>query len=682
MANTDGSIVLNITAKMDNSITKTINALREKFDSLSSGKDIIKQLSDTIKNQKSIVEDLNTEYAELIAKGQEETPEGLEVADALKTAKRELNEFIQIINQLTGKSKSGADAIKTKFNELGKTIAQVAKRFFVFQVIYKIFSEIKNVFSDVLKSNEAFQKDWQELKAAFYTAVYPIVDLLIPALQAIINILKQWLVAIGQVAAAIKGITYQELVEQAKSSKEMADNFDDAENSSKAIKKNLAGFDEIEVLQNDNNQENGSSGGFTALEEGAQTQSMLASVMTSIGGSLAAVGLILLFHGQITWGLGFIVVGAAVWAITEIAQGEYSTDPAVDGLAKVSGEVGAALAAVGVLLLFMGLIPWGLGFIAGGAVLLGVHALAANWDELPEKTKETIDTLLLVVGTAALVLGILLCCTGVGIGLGIALIVLGATALVTEVALHWTEITNKIKEIFDSVIEWIKTYGLFVLGILLCLTGIGLPFGIALIILWAKENADKVELADVIITKVREIWEAVQNFWNTHIKKIFTFAFWLDLIKKAANGVISGVESLINGIIGGFESMLNWVVDGINSISFDVPDWLQWLLGEHFGFDIPHVQFGRAKLPRLAQGAVIPANKEFLAVLGDQKHGTNIETPLATMIEAFNTALDSRGSGQEPIHVHLYLDSKEIYNSVVNKNRENTRITGTNALAY
>ena len=87
------------------------------------------------------------------------------------------------------------------------------------------------------------------------------------------------------------------------------------------------------------------------------------------------------------------------------------------------------------------------------------------------------------------------------------------------------------------------------------------------------------------------------------------------------------------------------------------------------------------RTPKYASGVVIPPNTAHLAIIGDQKKGYNIETPLDTMISAFNTALDSRGAG-EPVHVHLYLDGKEIYDNVVNRNRANTRITGVNELAY
>lgn len=699
MANSDGNIVLTVKTQIDSTLSATIDKLKQKFNSLSASKggksinkefadtkNIVEQLTATISEQQTILQELRTEYAGLIVEGKEGTPPGQELKEAITTAEKELAVFSNTLDGMADKGKEGTKKLADGFKNVRKRIAQIAKQLFLFQLIYKLFNTIKQIFSDVLMSNAEFREDWEELKAAFYTAVYPIIELLVPALQIIINAVKQWLVAIGNVAAAIKGITYNELVEQSKATKQMADNFEKSEKSSEGIKRNLAGFDEVTVLQDENKGDSDTSG-FDNLQDfdSAQTQTMLANITQSIGGALTAVGIILLFHGIVSWGIGFIIAGATLWAITEIATSEYSTDPIINTVAQVSGYIATALAAIGVILLCCGLVPWGLGFIAAGAVIFGVHELAANWDELPKQTQDTISNIMAIVGAGMLILGILLCCTGVGIALGIALIAAGAISLVTVVALNWNAIVDKVKEIIDNVLEWIKTYGLLVIAILLCLTIVGIPFGIALIIKWAKDNADKVELAQVILEKVKSAWESIKQFWNKHIAKIFTFAFWLDLIKKAANGVISGVEALINGIISGFENMLNWVVDGINSIGFDVPDWLQWMLGEHFGFNIPHVHFGRAKLPRLAQGAVIPANREFLAVLGDQKRGVNIETPLATMLDAFNTALDERGGNgdsQVPIHVHLYLDGREVYNSVVNQNRENTRVTGINALAY
>lgn len=105
-----------------------------------------------------------------------------------------------------------------------------------------------------------------------------------------------------------------------------------------------------------------------------------------------------------------------------------------------------------------------------------------------------------------------------------------------------------------------------------------------------------------------------------------------------------------NGIAGIVEKVLNFITSGLNKIQFDVPDWIpeNYGGGRHFGFNIQSIS-----IPKLAQGAVIPPNKEFMAVLGDQRNGTNIETPLATMVEAFNQALAQNGGGRTEINFLL-----------------------------
>lgn len=148
---------------------------------------------------------------------------------------------------------------------------------------------------------------------------------------------------------------------------------------------------------------------------------------------------------------------------------------------------------------------------------------------------------------------------------------------------------------------------------------------------------------------IEKIWQPIKEFWNQHIAPIFTKKFWTDLAKKAGNGLIAGFEGAINGIISMFESMINWVVKGLNKIGFDVPDWVPGIGGKKFGFNIPEVKFNRVSIPRLAQGAVIPPNREFLAVLGDQKSGTNIEAPLETIKQAVAEVLATQGSGDTVI---------------------------------
>ena len=100
------------------------------------------------------------------------------------------------------------------------------------------------------------------------------------------------------------------------------------------------------------------------------------------------------------------------------------------------------------------------------------------------------------------------------------------------------------------------------------------------------------------------------------------------LLKTAVNGIIS----LLNRLLSGLASGINAVARSLNSLSVTVPDWVPVFGGKHFGFRLPTVTAPR--IPYLAQGAVLPANRPFLAMVGDQRHGTNIEAPLATIQEA------------------------------------------------
>ncbi|NBI69463.1 hypothetical protein D1646_22415 [Pseudoflavonifractor sp. 60] len=92
-------------------------------------------------------------------------------------------------------------------------------------------------------------------------------------------------------------------------------------------------------------------------------------------------------------------------------------------------------------------------------------------------------------------------------------------------------------------------------------------------------------------------------------------------IKNTINGLVGNVESMINAVIRG----VNWMIAQLNKISFEVPDWVPGIGGNSFGFSLQ--KLAEVKLPRLAQGAVIPPNREFMAVLGDQRSGNNLEAP-------------------------------------------------------
>lgn len=112
---------------------------------------------------------------------------------------------------------------------------------------------------------------------------------------------------------------------------------------------------------------------------------------------------------------------------------------------------------------------------------------------------------------------------------------------------------------------------------------------------------------------IKTAWSNVTAWFANNVMQPFKESF-----KDFINGLIGYVEGFINFFVRG----INKIIDAVNSLSFDIPDVLG---GGTIGFDLPNVS--KISLPRLATGAVIPPNREFLAVLGDQKSGNNIEAP-------------------------------------------------------
>lgn len=121
-------------------------------------------------------------------------------------------------------------------------------------------------------------------------------------------------------------------------------------------------------------------------------------------------------------------------------------------------------------------------------------------------------------------------------------------------------------------------------------------------------------------------------------------AAWEDA-KEIVKGFANLGIDIFEGLVKAAAKAVNKIIDAINSINVTIPDWVPGVGGKSFTPNLKKISTSWS-LPRFAQGAVIPPNKEFMAVLGDQKHGTNIETPLETMIQAFNAALDGRDNTQ------------------------------------
>lgn len=179
------------------------------------------------------------------------------------------------------------------------------------------------------------------------------------------------------------------------------------------------------------------------------------------------------------------------------------------------------------------------------------------------------------------------------------------------------------------------------------------------------------EIIATVIDSIKNIFIGIIDF----IIGVFT-GDW----EKAWNGVKKVFTGIINGIIGVFESMVNFVIRGINKLIGGL-DGLVNKAGSVIGLDIHIPTIPEIKIPRLARGAVIPPNSEFMAILGDQKRGVNIETPLQTMIDAFNTALDNRNTGGVIKEEHYNLNETELMTIIYRLVKGGERIKGSSLIS-
>lgn len=172
---------------------------------------------------------------------------------------------------------------------------------------------------------------------------------------------------------------------------------------------------------------------------------------------------------------------------------------------------------------------------------------------------------------------------------------------------------------------------------------------------------------------IKSVITSVMNTISSVISRVWN-AIW-GTIKRVINGILSGIQSMVNGIIGGFNSMIR----ALNHLHFDIPDWVPGLGGRSLGFNLSTIS--RVSLPRLATGAVLPANQPFLSVVGDQKHGTNIEAPLDTIKQALKETLQGMNmSDNSPIVIEI--DGKEVFRAVRNQDRQFIKQTGKSAFSY
>lgn len=709
-----------------------LDVAKAKLEYMKSGQEFF--TSDSILGQEKNVSALQKEFdaaADKLDKANEKIRETERRLNAAKEKAADLQKQVagaqksaQALATTTKALSPAAEKAEKSFNKLVGRIKGLAKRVFIFTIITAALRKIKQYMWSAIQTNDDAMNAVARLKGELRTLAQPIVNIAIPAFTALAKIITYTLTGASRLLSLLFGSTYSASKKAAKSLNDQQNAIEGVGSAAKKASKYLAPFDELNTISG-NDAGGGSESGGNAVNFDSDIGSGVNAVMALMTGiALLAIGAILTFSGHVGVGIAMMVAGAlTVYGVYASDGGEAAKTLVETGLSKILIAIGPMIAILGVVLMLTGNIPWGLGLLIAGIALFAVGEVAENWDLLGTNLVGALANMLIDISPYIALFGAVLLFVPGQQALGIGLIIAGiALFAVVEVGANWellgTNLTSALTKIFSEISPYIAVFGLLlamvpgmmavgigmivagsamfafsviapnwdsitqalrgplgktlamiggflvVLGLMLIFSGVGIPLGIGMLLAGGVSLAAAIAPNwDFIRDKIKNVWQKIKEFWNSYIAPVFTAAWWMNLGKTIMNGLISGIERGINWVLGGVSDMVN----GITGILNKIP-----------GVNIGRVNWGNVHIPRLAQGAVIPANREFLAVLGDQKHGTNIEAPLDTIKQAVAEVL---GQGSDrPITIIVQMDGKEMFRQMVRENNSQVRMNGKSPL--
>ena len=591
---------------------------------------------------------------------------------------------------------------------------------------YAIMTQVTTAQGDMARSLDAPANQLRIFQAQLTQASRAIGNIFIPILQKILPIAIAVLRIVRELADAIAKLFHFKLTEidysgvgnLASGAEDAAAGFDDATSAAKELKKSVMGFDELNILNGNTASGPGSAGvsggsGFDFelpeygfLNDVSKQADEVTQKLKNALPWILAIG-----AGFAAWKLGPKLgldlqktIGLAVGIFGALTLVQNILDAIVNGVTEenMTGMIfGMTLAVTGLYV--------ALGPVAGGitAIVSGLAVLAVAFSDAEKSGWNFQNQMLAIAGILAAGVGI-----GILIGSWIPLLIAMIAALLLSITTstgHGQELISGVKETLQGFIDFFA--GIFTGDTERTAAGIagifgGLKNAVGAVIDgirdWLNGLLDWIDKKTngklkPLITGIKAIVTAVfgdikQTVENgiDDIKTIFSglikfisgvfsgdFDKAWEGIKDIFKGVWNSIIDLLNGAINISIKGLNWLIKQMNKISFDVPSWVPFVGGKSIGVNISYIS--ENVLPHLAKGAVIPANDEFLAVLGDQTHGNNIEAPEGLIRKIVRE--ESGGSGE--VHVTIVLDSvtgKKLFETVVRENNAVVRATGASPL--
>lgn len=596
--------------------------------------------------------------------------------------KNNLNNTIKnITGSFLGFGRSISDGIKNAGKSVlgfSNRVLNLAKAAFVFNILRSGFRQLSEGLMSLIKSDDSLSRSLQEIKANLLTAFAPIYEAVLPALRELGKFLSWASLQLATFISALFGKTLSQSQKSAQkisrvvdsSTKKQKKGLKSVSKEAKKTADTLASFDKIEVLNIDKGSqkpENESEkvpvdvavesvgineDAFKPVESSVSSfwneiaerfkapfQDIDLSNITNAFDNLKNTLSDFDIGEGLWWFYENVLAPFAKWTISEAIPSFLNVfNASLKVIQPIAKQVGKDL--VFIYDKFLAPVAGWVGSLVTGFLngLADVLENIADFlsDENNKVLLEWIVSFLEALALEATAVGIKKLCTvlftkmipaiwGMVKGawaltvaffsnpwtwvvIGIAAVIAGIIMLVK----HWDDVKKFFSDVWDGFIKLIDDI---------------------------KDKA--IEFGKKVGDWIKSIGESISNKWN-------------EIWDGAANGIKEFGNKCIrflNSITGGIRKFSNSIVDGINSLidklngfGFKMPDWLGgWEFKMHVP-KIPRVPEGFLHIPELAQGAVLDGSSPFLAWLNDQPKGqTNIETPLNTMVEAFNKAIDNRG---------------------------------------
>lgn len=527
------------------------------------------------------------------------------MTSSLEESKSQTNELGESIKKnLSFKAKlmgiSGFDEVGKKVDKLKNRMSRLIGTVAIFSLIRSSLTNLRNGFVSLLKQNDSFSSSLNQIKANLMTAFAPIYNACLPAINSLMNLLSK---LTGTIAVFVSGLFGTSLEDAKKQAEGLSKSLDDTAKSGEKASGSLANFDNLEVIS-----DSGSS----------------ASGGVNSGSNIN-------YDGEIVYSQKLLDI------LNKISK--WVTDNSEIVIGFIGSVTGALIA-----LKLLGLDPiqsLGIGIALAGAIIL----IQGIINFIKDPSWENFGTIL--TGLSLILAGVAIAMLVVNAANPVAWIMLAIAAVVAlgaAIIKNW----DSIKEVFSKIWSWISEKVIE-----------PVKTGFASAGEYLKEKWNKVKeffsgLWEGMKDGAKNAWEGIKKVFSTvatFFKNIFTnawegvkrvFSVGGKIFDGIKDGILNGFKAIANSIIGGINKVVSIPFNGINFALKKIRD-IEFLGISPFKNLIKTINV--PQIPKLATGAVIPPRSEFMAILGDQRRGVNIETPLDTMVEAFNKALDDRKSG-------------------------------------